>query len=231
MWRNGFPRFYELHELSEQSHPDNYFTSVFQHHFAYDPNLTQMSFGPLERALERLDKEAWGQLIGKALPFVTQKDPRRQWSQLFNHLYEAFGYEWLVEQGYKSIEFVARSDKKSERTPELLGKSQTSTAILEVKTVNRSDIEIDRLAIFPPPVLDLTQGLSEGFKRKLLDDIRNAREQLENFDEPTDRRVVLVVIRPDCEFWLRSDIYKVIYELASTLSTADFEVVVHQLIR
>jgi hypothetical protein len=231
MWRNGFPRLYELHDLSDQAHPDNYFTTVFQHHFAYAPDLTQMSFGPLEKALQRLDKEAWKQLIGKALPFVTQKDPRRQWSQLFNHLYEAFGYEWLAEQGYTSIQFVARSDTQSKRTPELRGRSQTSTALLEVKTINRSDVEINRLAMFPPPVLDLTQGVSDGFKNKFLDDIRNAREQLQKSDEPIDRRIVLVVIRLDCELWLSSDVYKVIDETASALSTADFEVVVHQLIR
>jgi len=41
-----------------------------------------MSFGPLEKALERLDTKAWKQLKGKALPLVTQKHPRRQWSQL-----------------------------------------------------------------------------------------------------------------------------------------------------
>ena len=231
MWRKEYPRFYELYELSEQSHPNNYFTNAFQHRFTYDRDLTHMSFGPLEAALERLDQEGWEQLIAKALPSVTQKDPRREWSQLFNYLYEAFGYEWLAAQGYTSIRFVTCSDKQSERTPDLLGKSQTSTAILEVKTIGRSEREIDRLAMFPPPVLDLTQGLSVGFKNKLIDDVRNAKEQLDKFDEPTDRNIVLIVIRADCEYWLRSDIYREIDETASMLRTADFEVIVRQLIR
>lgn len=85
--------------------------------------------------------------------------------------------------------------------------------------------------MFPRPVLHMTQGLSDGFKNKFLDDIKNAKEQLEKFDEPTDRKIVLVVIRPDCEYWLRNDIYKEIDEMASMLRTADFEVVVYQLIR
>jgi hypothetical protein len=231
MWRNEFARFYELYELSDQSHPDNYFSKVFQQKFVYYREGTRMSFGPLEKALDQLDAEAWKQLKGKALPLVTQKNPRREWSQLFNHLYEAFGYEWLAKEGYTDIQFVARRDKQSERTPELFGKSSTSKAILEVKTINRSEQEIDRLEMFPRPVLDLTQGLSDGFKNKFLDDIKNAREQLEKFDVPTDRKIVLVIIRPDFEFWCNDKIYKEIDEMASKLCAPGFEVTVHQLVR
>ncbi len=231
MWQNEFPRFYELYELSDQSHPDNYFAKVFQKHFTYERELTRMSFNPLENALERLDSEAWKQLKEKALPLVTQKHPRRQWSQLFNHLYEAFGYEWLSKQGYTDIEFVARHDKQAKRTPELFGKSSTSKAILEVKTINCSEQEIHRRKVFPPPVLDLTQGLSEGFKNKFLDDIRNAREQLEKFDVPTDRKIVLIVIRTDIEFWCSEKICREIDEMALKLCAPGFEVVVHQLVR
>ncbi len=231
MWQNEFPRFYELYELSDQSHPDNYFTRVFQNRFTYERDLTQMSYGPLEKALEQLDEEAWRQLKEKALPLITQKHPRREWSQLFNHLYEAFGYEWLAKKGYTEIQFIARLDKKSKRTPELFGKSETSKALLEVKTINSSEQEIDRRKIFPPPLLDLTQGLSDGFKNKFLDDIKNAREQMEKYDVPTDRKIVLIVIRPDCEFWCNGKVYAEIDEMASKMCAPDFEVVVHQLIR
>ncbi len=144
---------------------------------------------------------------------------------------EAFGYEWLAKEGYTDIQFVARRDKQSERTPEFFGKSSTSKAILEVKTINRSEQEIDRLEMFPQPVLDLTQGLSDGFKNKFLDDIKNAREQLEKYDVPTDRKIVLVIIRPDFEFWCNDKIYKEIDEMASKLCAPGFEVRVHQLVR
>jgi hypothetical protein len=231
MLRNDFPRLYELYELSDQSHPDNYFVNALLRHYTCDPDLTRVSLGPLENALECLDGEAWEQLRGKALPLIVQKDPRRQWSQLFNHLYEAFGYQWLAKEGYTDIQFVARRDKQSERTPELFGKSSASKAILEVKTINRSEQEINRLEMFPRPVLDLTQGLSDGFKNKFLDDIKNAREQLEKFDITTDRKIVLVVIRPDFEFWCNDKIYKEIDEMASELCAPGFEVVVYRLVR
>jgi hypothetical protein len=230
MWRTEFPRFYELYELSNQSHPENYFIKVFQVHFTYQRELTRMSFEPLEKALERLDNEAWKQLKEKALPLVTQKHPRREWSQLFNHLYEAFGYEWLTKHGYTDIQFVARLDKQSKRTPELFGKSDTSKAVLEVKTINCSEQEIDRRKMNPPPLLDLTQGLSDGFKNKFLDDIKNARAQLEEFDKPTDRKIILIIIGMDCEFWCNSKIYTEINEMALKLCSPGFEVVVHQLV-
>jgi hypothetical protein len=229
--RSRFPKFYELYQLSEQSHPDNFFTNAFQRQFAHEPQLAEMSYWPLEKALERLDKEAWLQLVGKAMPWIIQKHPARQWSQLFNHFYEAFGYEWLAENGYTNIKFVERSDKRAQRTPELIGKSKTSTAILEVKTINRSDDEIRRLGVFPAPVINLGQSLSEGFKNKFLEDTRNAKAQLEKFDEPTDKKIVLIVIRPDCEFWLRGEIYGEIEKLAEAQRTSDFEVVLYHLVR
>ena len=230
--QSQFPRFYELYQLSEQSHPDNFFTNAFQRQFAYEPQLAEMIYGPLEKALERLDKAAWLQLVAKALPWINQKHLARQWSQLFNHLFEAFGYEWLSKNGYTNIKFVECSDKRAQRTPELIGKSETSTAILEVKTINRSDDEIRRLGVFPAPVFNLGQSsLSEGFKNKFLEDIRNAKAQLEKFDEPNDKKIVLIVIRPDCEFWLRSEIYGEIEKLAAAQQTSDFEVVLYHLVR
>src|ERR1051326_250515 len=197
MWRNEFPRLNELYEMSEQSHPDNYFTT-FERCYADDRDGTRRSFGPLEKALERTDPEAWRLLVGKALPSITQKDSRRGWYQLFNSLHEAFGYEVLADRGYTSIKFIKPGKK---RTPELLGKSQTSTAILEVKSIGCSDDEIDRLAARPPEVFDLAQELSNELKKKLLSDIKNAQDQLEKFDESADKRIVLLVVYMDCDHW------------------------------
>ncbi|HXP59610.1 MAG TPA: hypothetical protein VN829_03915, partial [Dongiaceae bacterium] len=75
------------------------------------------------------------------------------------------------------------------------------------------------------------QVLSEGFKRKFLHDIKNAREQLQSFEPPTDKKIAMVVIRLDIEYWLSARIYAEIEELASLQRTTDFEVVVHQLIQ
>jgi hypothetical protein len=216
--------------LSDRTHPDNYFTKAFEGKFACNPTGTRMSFGPLEKALQGLDGDAWKNLAEKARPWTTKKEPLRQWSQLFNHLYEAFGYEWLAKNGYTSIRFIDRRVKEAKQTPELLGKSATSTALLEVKTINNSDEDIASRARRPPPVFNLAAPLPEGLKRKLADDVEKARQQLMTFEEPVDRRIVLVVINPDCAFWLNAAVYQEINELAAKLSTGGLEVVMRNLV-
>jgi len=217
--------------LSQTSHPDNYFKKLQETYREY-AGLTRKSLTPLEKALERIDVEAWKQLGEKARPFVIRREAERGWNQLFDLLYEAFGYEWLANHGYTSIKFVERSDKPSKRSPELFATSPTSTAVLEVKSINCSEKEIKRLAAWPPQAVNFAgQVLSEGFKRKFLHDIKNAREQLQSFEPPTDKKIAMVVIRLDIEYWLSARIYAEIEELASLQRTTDFEVVVHQLIQ
>jgi len=180
--------------------------------------------------MQRLDEDAWKHLAEQALPWVTRKERQRQWTQLFNHLYEAFGYEWLADNGYTSIRFIDRRDKESKQTPELWGKSPISTALLEVKTINISDQDVANRAGQPPPVLNLAAPLPEGLKRKLADDIAKAREQLMTFEGPVDRRIVLIVIIPDCGFWLNQTVYREINELAVKLSTGGLEVAMRNLV-
>ncbi|MGD0017057.1 MAG: hypothetical protein ABSC38_06050 [Verrucomicrobiia bacterium] len=226
MWRNEFPQLYKLYEASDRSHADNYFTKGFDRIYANDRDGTRRSFGPLERALERVDNEAWKQLVGKALGFVTQKDHRRGWSQLFDHLYEAFGYELLANRGYTSIQFVDRGD---EQTPDLLGKSQTSTAILEVKSIGCSDNEIDRRTVWPPPLLDLAPALSDKFENKLLVTLKKARDQLEKYNGPTDKKIVLLVVYMDVDKWGNDNI-EAVCKFAKLQQTAGIEVVVRPLV-
>jgi hypothetical protein len=211
--------------MSERAHPDNYFTA-FEQCYANNRDGTRLSYGPLEKALERMDNEAWKRLADRSLPLITKKDPRRKWDQLFNSLYEAFGYKFLADRGYTSIQFIDRGD---DRTPDLLGKSETSTAILEVKTISNSDKEIDRLAARPLKMFNLAQELSDELKKKLRTDIENARGQLEAFDMPVDRRIVLLVVHMDCDHWGNDKIEK-LNQFAQLQQTADLEVVVRPLV-
>ena len=225
MWRYEFPRLYELYEMSDPAHPENYF-NAFERCYSSDRDGTRRSFGPLEKALERIDTEAWRQLLEKALPSITQKDPRRGWHQLFNSLYEAFGYELLSDRGYTSIQFIDRGYK---RTPDLLGKSQTSTAILEVKTISCSEKEIDMAAVRPPEVFTIAPELSPEFTNKLLHDIKNAQNQLAMFNEPTDKKIVLLVFYMDCDNWGK-DTIEAVRKFARLQQTADVEVAVRPLV-
>ena len=188
-----------------------------------------MSFGPLEKALQLLDEAAWQHVMNECLRFVAPKG--RDWTPLFNLLYEAFGYEWLTKNGYTRITFIERSDKKAKKTPELLGKSQTSSALLEVKTINTSKKANERRKKWPSECFKLGEPLPDGFERKFTIDVEYARKQLLSYDEPVDRRIILVVIMPDIEFWLDQAVNREIDELAASLSTSGFEVIPYQLVR
>jgi hypothetical protein len=97
---------------------------------------------------------------------------------------------------------------------------------LEVETINCSDKQIDSLASLSPTVLSWANGLSDGFKNKLLCAVGHARKQLGSFVGPSDKKIVLLVIRMDCECWFNDKNYKEIQELASTQASNDLEVVV-----
>src|SRR5207247_1070985 len=143
---------------------------------------------PMEKRLQQLDSSAWQQLIKKCVPFVTSCSRRRGHHQLINHLEEARGYALLVRRGYAGIGFIECGKRGS---PDLLAESEMCNAVLEVKCVNNSDEHIDWLAAWPPQVRDVVHGLSAKFKQKLIAAVEEAREQLEAFGGPVDKKIVL----------------------------------------
>jgi hypothetical protein len=221
-WLHQFPRLNSLYERSDRSDPENYFNAPsFEVNELWPPFLKWV-----EQHLQRLDNEAWEQLVAKALPEVCRRDPRRGWSQLWSVLHEAMGYALLADRGYTNIRFVDRGDEK---TPDLLGESPTSRAIVEVKTVNCSDEDIDRLNSWPPIALDMGSGLSLKFKEKLEKTIDVARTQLRQYGEPTDKRVILVVVSLDSNYKFIGQNYAELREFVAAQQCADVELV-HQVI-
>src|SRR5436190_1295359 len=81
-----------------------------------------------------------------------------------NDLDEARGWVLLKERGYQNIRFIG---KQNEKTPDLLGTKDNSTAILEVKSLNQSDEDISNRAAWPPQVISVRHGLSDKFKQRL----------------------------------------------------------------
>jgi hypothetical protein len=94
-----------------------------------------------EANLERLDARAWEAFVNKIRrQLCTQREnhQRRQFWQLLN---ESRGYVWLADHGYSAIEFIP--EEGTEKRAELIAESPTR-AILEVKTINRSDDDRER---------------------------------------------------------------------------------------
>jgi hypothetical protein len=94
-----------------------------------------------EATLERIAARAWDGFLRKIqqkLRTQTGTDHRHQFWEVLN---ESRGYVWLADHGYSEIEFI--QEEANEKRADLLATSPTR-AILEVKTINRSDADRQR---------------------------------------------------------------------------------------
>lgn len=164
------PQLYQLFLRSDRSHPDNYFSFVYSDQFSL---LADSSYLKLDRRLAKLDPKALENILTRSAPLVAKRDRNkgRDWTQLFNELNEAKGYEYLLSMGYSNIHFVPRSG--SNKTPDLMAEGSDQKALLEVKSINRSDIDIESVGY----VQYATNNLPEGFKQKVRDCYKEAQEQ------------------------------------------------------
>jgi hypothetical protein len=94
--------------------------------------------------LRGLDSDAWDALKDAAAQrLVRTKD--RGWQPLFDILNEAKAYNHLVSIGCTSVQFIPRSKRHGERTPDLQALSNSVITFCEVKTINMSAEEVERL--------------------------------------------------------------------------------------
>lgn len=182
-------------------------------------------FVALERELQGLDDEAWESLKGEALPRLKSPHPTRGWQELFDTLNEAKGYNHLVRLGCTGIKFVPRATTKNVQTPDLRGFAGTTQVLCEVKTINVSDDEANRLAT--GGVGTTQRYLEQPFLDKLSSTIGKAATQLLAFDKDLNsRRIVYVVFNFDDRIHEYADEYQQqIGAFLATISRPDVEVV------
>jgi hypothetical protein len=185
------PRLRQLYDKSDKSHRDNYFMNIRPHFFEWGlpARLRQ-----IEALLCPLDVNAWEKLLKKTLPFVTERDRRRGYYQLFNHLNEARGWALLFDRGYTEICFI---ESGANKTPDFWATKSNSMALLEVKTIGQSDKDIYSIANGPPQVVNMGQMLPDEFKRKVARTIDIAKRQLETHAGTVDERIVMLVVHLD----------------------------------
>lgn len=227
-FRGRWPRLYNLYDQSDKSHPDNYFTNCSA---ARADMWSKKFFQPMEDRLQKLDAEAWEQLVKKTLDSVTTKLIRRSWAPLYDFLNEARGYAWLADHGYKKISFIdcnCLDKKKQRRSPDLLGESQNSTAILEVKTINESDKYLESRERNKFQTRTVT-GLSAEFRKKLNLTIAKASAQLDAYPKPVNRKIVFLLIRFDMDNMLEASNYTALQKLIETNQISGTEIV-HEVI-
>lgn len=104
-WEKDYPRLHDLYVNSERGHSENYFAR-FQNHMNFEHG--REVYSELEKRLSLLSVSAWSSLRCKALKYVKKKHAKRAWTQLFDILNEAYGYELLLNAGYdkENITFI-----------------------------------------------------------------------------------------------------------------------------
>jgi hypothetical protein len=185
----------------------------------------RLFFVALERELQGLDVTAWELLKGEALPRLKSAQPTRGWEQLFDTLNEAKGYNYLARIGCADFKFIPRAKKGKVQTPDLRGLLGTTPVLCEVKTINVSDDEANRLA--GGGVRTTLRYLEQPFFDKLSSTIRSAATQLLAFDKDlTSRRIVYVVFNFDDRIHEYADEYqKQIEAFLAGAALPDVEVV------
>jgi hypothetical protein len=187
VYRRELPRVYELRDLIQySSSPDAYFQNFEKSLSEIPPKLKQ--FRDIERDLQGLDAEAWAFLKSEVTPLLAARDPKRGWQLLFDKLNQAKAFKYLRDAGYLNIRFVPPSAVKGQQTPDL----QADGALCEVKTINISEIEVDRR--YSGGVGSSTDQLDAGFFGKLSSDLRKAKAQMAEYGVGQNAKHIAYVI-------------------------------------
>ena|ERR1017187_7666858 len=84
MFRTQLPRLYELPDLiADRISPNAYFPADFETRLHGEPSPLSL-FVCWEKKFQFLDEGAWKALKNEAAPYLTRRDPRRGWHQLFD---------------------------------------------------------------------------------------------------------------------------------------------------
>ena len=143
-WLHRFTRLNELFERIEfekikTQKEDNVIAGYIE--WGKREPLVQKDAELLVANLSRLAPKAWKDLIEKkVLQYSCSKRGSIKRRQFWNHLNEVSGYLLLAERGYSEIDFIPETD--AERA-DLVG-NFPKRVILEVKTINRSNDDIER---------------------------------------------------------------------------------------
>jgi len=148
-WLHRFPRLNELLEKFELERielqrSDNVIAGYIE--WGNREPGVQKDAELIEANLSRLDSKAWKDLIEKVLSYSCSKRGSIKRGQFWNHLNEVRGYVLLANRGYSEIEFLKPKIIKKGQTPEFADiiAGFPTRAILEVKTINRSDDDRER---------------------------------------------------------------------------------------
>jgi Holliday junction resolvase-like predicted endonuclease len=145
----------------------------------------------IECHLSDIEEEQWKLLLPKIVEKFRKHEGDRGWQQAINALQEGIAYSLLKNDGYSEIEFLPR--RTSLRTPDLIARRGNAQVTIEVKSINRSEAQIQ--AQRNMTVQSLGLPLDANFFAKLQSTLDNASEQLAA--QQSDEKVIFLFIEFD----------------------------------
>lgn len=182
-------RMFELIEKVKKKYPeDKFFDNIeedLQNKLAFE------QYEIYEKAMQSLDENSWKLLSDKAIVAFKSNYKSKNFIEdqsrekivkrsFFDHLNEAFGYQFLRKERYQNVSLLAEDKKKKNKSPDLEYEKNGIKYYCDVKTINRSDDDIVRYQegnIFSGTIY---QKLSDPFLNKLELAIKTAIEQIKS---------------------------------------------------
>ena len=186
----NFPLVWKLYNaVCESSNANTYFEN-----FKEGWNgAKRKSWKDIESDLTTLDANAWKSLKAEVIHRFSQtRDTNRGWQAAFDIINEVKAYRFLKEKfSVTELQFILKSKKKGQKTPDLCGKRNGETVLCEVKTINPSKEEI--AARNNGTARNTTQQfLSENFWEKLKEKMKGAYDQMTSYDASASRIIYVI---------------------------------------
>ena len=184
-----FPNLAELWHASRIDHPDNYF-GIYN-----SPKLSrgaENQFEEWDSLIAGLDSESRTTFLRKASGLVSAPTSReRGWTQLVECVNEIRGYEYAISLGYTNAQLI---QEQQIELPDIAATNSESRCLVEVKTIQKSDLEIDQRNQVQTEEI----GLPIRLKRVLRKRYTKASTQIENHLWASDaRKICYMFINPD----------------------------------
>lgn len=175
---------------------DSYFNSKYQElHRSGD---FENFFGGYEEVLAELDETSWDYILEQTQKLCTSKDKNGRWNVLFEKLNEVRGYAYLKSIGFQNIEFIPPSTRNGIESPDLLGFSDLSKVLCEVKTKHSSDVYME--AVNNSKVIETNEFLPPKLKELIEKTFNKACSQLTSYPNHTKyRKIIYLNIEYDNE--------------------------------
>jgi hypothetical protein len=152
----------ELIEAVRLAHPKDRFFDRFVESCRENPGKRK-AYRTYDDAFRVLDPISWQVLKQKAIAHFRDHRKGQLKQGFFNQLNEAFAYRHLVRQGYRNVELLRESGHP---VPDLRYNNGRTLRHCEVKTLNISDVEIERRGSMKA-FLNAYVTLDDGFFGKL----------------------------------------------------------------